>query len=139
LSWILSLPPIEEATTAILLAFAINALGNFFGRHYGKLEDGKRRLVSKLGRSPQNSSTDSPAETKKKDEGCPWNEVRGEREPSVGPFLIFGLLYSALAYFAFVHASGALGIPQYVEPTISFVISVVAAVPLLFYLMYRNR
>lgn len=139
LSWILSSPPIEEAITAVLLVFALNALGSFFGRHYGKLKDGERKLISRFGRSARNPSAGSLDEAKKEYEANPWKAVQGERELLLGPFLIFGLLFSALAYFAFVHARGALGIPEYVEPGVAFVISVVAAVPLLIYVMLRSR
>jgi hypothetical protein len=139
LSSILSSPPIEEVVTTILLIFALNALGNFFGRHYGKLKDGGRRLVSRLRRSPQESPIESQYEAKRNDEVNLRKEAHNEKELLLGPFLIFGLLFSALAYFAFVHARGALGIPQYLEPSISFVISVLAAIPLLFFIMRRKR
>ncbi len=139
LSSILSSPPIEEAITAILLIFALNALGNFFGRHYSRLKDGGRRLVSRLRRSPHESAIESQDEAEKTDEVNLWKDAHTERGLLLGPFLIFGLLFSALAYFAFVHARGVLGIPQYLEPSISFVISVLAVIPLLFYIMRRKR
>jgi hypothetical protein len=139
LSAILSSPPIEEIVTVALLVFALNALGNLFGRRYGKLKDGGRQLVSRLPRSPQASLTESKGEADKNIEVNPWKQARSEKELLLGPFLVFGLLFSALSYFAFVHARGALGILQYLEPSISFVISVIAAVPLLFYLVLGKK
>lgn len=139
LSAILSSPPIEEVVTVVLLIFALNALGNFFGRRYGKLKDGGRQLVSRLRRSPQESPIESPDKAERNEEMYRWNEAHTEKELLLGPFLIFGLLFSALAYFAFLHARGALGIPQYLEPSISFVISVIATVPLLFYIVLGKK
>jgi hypothetical protein len=139
LSSILSSPPIEEVITAVLLVFALNALGNFFGRHYGRPQRGARRLASRYERLSQSSSNESSAVTKKNDEPNPWEETRSEKERLLAPFLIFGILFSALAYFAFVHARGPLGIPQYVEPSMGFIISVIAAIPFLIYLGLMNR
>lgn len=139
LSSILSSLPIEEVITAVLLVFALNALGNFFSRHYGRPKQDGRKPASRVERSSQSSSNESSATAKKNDETNPLEWIRSGKEPRLEPFLIFGILFSALAYFAFVHARGPLGIPQYLEPSMSFIISVIAAIPFLIYLALMDR
>jgi hypothetical protein len=135
LSSILSSLLIEEVTTAVLLVFALNALGNLFRRHYGRPKEGKTSHSSGFGHLSQDSAHESPDEAKKDGEPTTVNKMRSDKEMLLGAFPVFGLLFSALAYFAFVHARGVLGIPQYVEPSVGFVISVIAAIPFLFYLI----
>jgi hypothetical protein len=139
LTSILSSTPIEEAVTVVLVVFALNALGNFFSQRYLRLKEGGKGIFSRIRAPRQNVSTVVMNETKKANGQGPWKEMRSEKELLLGPFLIFGLLFSALAYFAFSHAHDVLQIPPYLEPRIDFIISVIAAIPLLIYLVLGDR
>jgi hypothetical protein len=139
LTSILSSPPIEEVGTTILLIFALNALGNFFSQRYVKLKEGGKRIVSTIRAPPQNTSEVLMNEATEENGQGHWKETRSKKELLPGPFLIFGLLFSSLAYFTFSHARDVLQIRPYFEPYVDFIISVVAAIPFLIFLVIRNR
>jgi hypothetical protein len=53
--------------------------------------------------------------------------------------LIFGLLFSALAYFVYVHTASIFHIPGYVESATAFAITILATIPLLFYIVLKKK
>nr|MDO8099687.1 hypothetical protein [Candidatus Njordarchaeota archaeon] len=130
---------IDEIITIVMFIWVLNALGNFFAQRYEKLKLGKERIASRLRHSPQNK----PALTKEGIEqtDCPEHreEPANEKRSGLGAFLVFGLLFSALSYFVYQHTHVALGIPEYLEPDIGFIISVLTTIPFLFYLVFLKR
>lgn len=131
--------PIDETITIVMFIWALNALGNFFAYRYEKLKQGKERLTSRLRHSPQDKSALTVEGTKETISLENVKDPSKEKKSELGPFLIFGLLFSALAYFVYEHAHAALKIPEYIEPDIGFIISVFTTIPFLFYLVVAKK
>jgi len=138
---ILSSLPVEEAITVFMFAWALNSVGHMASNEYKLFKEGKeklkdtitsplRRLKLEKEKDDQFAALSSAATL--------FEEFKRE-ELSVNPTLIFGLLFSALAYFAFRHGSASYGIPEYVAPGVALILSMLVTVPLLFYTVLKTR
>jgi hypothetical protein len=133
--------PIEEAITVFMFAWALNSVGRLASNEYKLFKEGKEMLKNKFtsplrilkrekGRDEQQEAFAAAASL--------FDEFKSE-ELAVNPVLVFGLLFSALAYFVFRHAYAIVGVPSYIEPGVALVLSMVATVPLLFYVIIKKR
>jgi hypothetical protein len=129
----------EEILTMILFIWTLNAIGNFFGKRYSKIREGRQQLVSRLRRSSRDASMQASTEGNRTVEGSHPEETSRGKEFVLEPFLVFGLLFSALAYYAFQHARGPLGIPEFLDPLVGFYASIIVAVPFLLYMVLRKK
>lgn len=133
--------PIEEALTVFMFAWALNSVGHLASNEYKLFKEGKEKLKNKL-----TSPLRILKREREKDEqheafaaaASLFEEFKRE-ELAVNPTIVFGLLFSALAYFVFRHGYALVGVPSYIEPGVALVLSMVATIPLLFYVILRRR
>jgi len=140
-SSMLSTLPVEEAITVFMFVWALNSVGRLASDEYRIFKEGKEKLKDKITsplrrlrpekeKDPQLEALSAAASL--------FDEFKREKL-SVNPALIFGLLFSALAYFAFRHGSVSYGIPEYVTPGVALILGMLATVPLLFYIVIKKR
>jgi hypothetical protein len=133
--------PIEEVITVFMFAWALNSVGRLANNEYKLFIEGKEKLKNKF-TSPlrilkREHGKDEQREAFAAAAGL-FEEFKEERL-AVNPFLVFGLLFSALAYFAFRHSYAIVGVPSWIEPGVALVLSMVATVPLLFYMIIKRN
>ncbi|WXG44506.1 MAG: hypothetical protein WED04_10820 [Promethearchaeati archaeon SRVP18_Atabeyarchaeia-1] len=133
--------PIEEALTVLMFCWALNTVGRLANSEYKLFKEGKEKLENKL---------TSPLRILRREKGKDeqqeayavaatlFEEFKKE-ELAVNPVFVFGLLFSALAYFVFKHGYTMVNVPGYIEPGVALVLSLAATVPLLFYMMIKKR
>jgi hypothetical protein len=133
--------PIEEAITVFMFAWALNSVGRLASNEYKLFKEGGEKLKNRF---------TSPLRILRREEGKDEQRVAfasaaslfeefKKEELAVNPVLVFGLLFSALAYFVFRHSYAIVGVPGYVEPGVALVLSLVATIPLLFYVLMKKK
>lgn len=124
-----------------MFCWALNTVGRLANSEYKLFKEGKEKLENKL---------TSPLRILRREKGKDeqqeayavaatlFEEFKKE-ELAVNPVFVFGLLFSALAYFVFKHGYTMVNVPGYIEPGVALVLSLAATVPLLFYMMIKKR
>ncbi len=133
--------PIEEALTVFMFAWALNSVGRLASNEYRLFKEGREKLKNKL-TSPLRILKRGKREDDQREAFAAaanlFEEFKRE-ELAVNPALVFGLLFSALAYFVFRHGYAMVGVPGYVEPGVALVLSMIVTIPLLFYVLVKRK
>nr|MDO8135977.1 hypothetical protein [Candidatus Njordarchaeum guaymaensis] len=138
---VLSSRPVEEVITVFMFAWALNSVGRLASNEYKLFKEGKKKLKDKITsplRRLRREKEEDPQLVASSTAANLFEEFRRE-ELTVNPALIFGMLFSALAYFAFRHGSASYGIPEYIAPGVGLILSMLFTVPLLFYIVIKRK
>jgi hypothetical protein len=130
---------IDELLTILFFIWALNGIGSLLVKWKASLRAGEQPVSSEPRGLSSTQLGQSLAATGTASSQIPKSGSATTKEPMLGLFLIFGLLFSALAYFVFVNAGSPLGIQDKVESTTAYTFSILATIPLLFYMAFRKN
>jgi hypothetical protein len=131
---------LEEGITVAMFVWALNSVGRLASNEYRLFKEGREKLKDKI-TSPLRRlrREEEDSELVALSSAASLFDQFKREELAVNPALIFGLLFSALAYFAFRHGSASYGIPEWVAPGVALILSMMVTIPLLFYMVMRKR